>query len=141
MIDKLPVLNVVDGRPYLLDQRMIVGGEKDRSAEPVELDEKPHQALAHFRIDTAGRFVGQQKFGLGDDGAGNGGALLFPARKRRRFGIHTLTEAHPGQKLAHIGPVAGFLAPGHFQRQGDIFVSGEMVEQPEFLKNDADTPA
>src|SRR5215813_6957030 len=49
-------------------QLMIMGGDDDRGAEPVELDEQPQQPARHLRIDVAGRLVGQQQFRLVDDG-------------------------------------------------------------------------
>jgi hypothetical protein len=66
-------------RIELIHQRMIVGRDDDRRAEPVELDEQAQQAIADDRIDIAGRLVGEQQFGTADHSAGDGRTLLLAA--------------------------------------------------------------
>src|SRR5579864_37302 len=53
----------------LIHQGNIVGGDDDRGAGFVQLDEKPEQALSQLGIDVAGRLVRQQELGPGDHGA------------------------------------------------------------------------
>src|SRR5579862_1429480 len=71
-------------RVVLVHQGDIVGGDNDRGAGLVELDEQAQQALAEIRIDVAGRLVGEQKLRTGDHGARDRGALLLAAREHRR---------------------------------------------------------
>src|SRR6266536_201769 len=58
----------------------IVGGDDDRGARLVELDEQAQQPPGEHRVDVAGRLVGEQQLRPGDDGAGDCGALFLAAR-------------------------------------------------------------
>ncbi len=73
-------------------------------------------------------------------GAGDGGALLLAARKRRRLRVHPVAESHPGEEFFHIGAIFAFALALDLQRQRHVFIGGQMVEQAEFLEDDADAP-
>src|SRR5947209_2554924 len=60
----------------LIHQRDVVGGDEDRGAGFVELDEQPQQPLGERRIDVACWLVGEQELGLRDHGARDCRALL-----------------------------------------------------------------
>ena len=45
------------------------------------------------------------------------------------------------QQFDHLGAIAGLVAAHHPQRQRDVLVGGEMIEQAEILEHDADPPA
>ena len=79
--------------------------------------------------------------GLLDEGAGDRGALLLAARQDRRQHVHALAEADPFQQLDHVGAIARLLAAAHTQRQRDVLVGRQVVEQAEILEDDADAPA
>ena len=106
--------------------------------EPVELDEQPQQPARQRRIDIAGRLVGEQELGLLDQGAGDRRALLLAARKHRRQHMHALAKADPSQQFDHVGAIARLVAPAHAQRQRDILIGGQVVEQAEILEHHAD---
>ena len=54
---------------------------------------------------------------------------------------HALAETHPLQQFDDLGAVGGLVLAEHAQRQRHILVSGQVVEQPEILKDDADAAA
>src|SRR5215472_2110341 len=60
----------------LIHQSDIMGGDDDRGAGFVQLDEQPEKTLGQLRIDITGRLVGQEQLRPGDHGACDGGALL-----------------------------------------------------------------
>ena len=74
---------------------MIVGGDDHRRAETVQFDKQAQQAARHLGVNVAGGLVGEQQLGLGDDGAGDGGALLLAARQHGWEGMHAIAEADP----------------------------------------------
>ncbi len=122
--------------------REVVGGDQQGGVEPpVEFAEQPHQAVSHFIIDAAGRFIRDDQVGLHHHGAGDGDALFFAARQRRRFCVHPVAEADPAQKLHHIVAVTPLMIARHPERQGGVLVGGEMIEQAELLEHHADAPA
>src|SRR3546814_19742803 len=53
----------------------------DGDAAPVEIGQQLHDLERAFAVEVAGRLVGEQHVGTGDDGAGDGDALLLAARK------------------------------------------------------------
>ncbi len=75
-----------------------------------------------------------------DDGAGDRRALLLAARQHRRIGVDAIAEADPIEEFDYIGAIARLGPPDDAQSQGDILIGGEMVEQPEILKDDTDAP-
>src|SRR5581483_9650412 len=128
-------------RVVFVHQGNIVGGDDDGGAGFVELDEQAKKALAEIGIDVAGRLVGQQKLRPRDDGARDGGALLLAARQDRREGVDALAEPDPLQKFDHLGPIGGFLAAEHAQRQRHVLVGRHVIEQAKVLEYDADAAA
>ena len=50
----------------------------------VELPKHPHHFLAVMRVEVAGRLVGEDQLGIGDERAGDRDALLLAARKLAR---------------------------------------------------------
>ena len=85
-----------------VEQRQFVRRENDGRAELVELGKQPHQPQRQFRIDVAGRLVGEQDIGPPDHRAGNRGALLFAARQQRRQRVHALAQPHPFEQFGDI---------------------------------------
>ena len=129
------------GARHLGQQMEIVGGDDDRGAELVQRIEQIEQAPRHFRIDVAGRLVGDEQFGPADHRAGDGDALLLAARQGRRAGAGAVGEADPGEHLPDRRLEILVLDPGDAQRQRDIVEGGKMRDQPEILEDDADPPA
>ena len=76
--------------------------------------------MARDGIDIAGRFVGKQEFGLCDDGAGNGHALLLAAGQDRGQHVRLALEPDPIEKLLDIGAIGLRPDAGGAQGQGDI---------------------
>ena len=55
--------------------------------------------------------------------------------------MHALAEADPAQQLDHFAAVARLVLALHAQRQGDVLVGGQMVEQAEILEHHAHAAA
>jgi hypothetical protein len=74
----------------------------------VDAAEQIHDLPGRGRVQVAGRLVGQQQLGAADQGAGDGHALLLPARELRRQVAHARGQAQVGQHLLDApGPLAG----------------------------------
>ena len=99
------------------------------------------QPRRHFRIDIAGRLVGDEQLGPADHRAGDGDALLLAARQRRRAGAGAVGEADPGEHLPDRRFEVLVLDARDPERQRDIVEGGEVRDQPEILEDDADPPA
>src|SRR6266511_4968844 len=92
-----PFVQHEPARVVLVHQRDVVGGDHDRGARLVELDEQPQQPLRKIGIDVAGRLVGEQQLRPRDHRARDRGALLLAAREHRRERPHALAEPDPIQ--------------------------------------------
>ena len=66
----------------------------------VQAPQQLHDLAAALGVQVAGGLVGQQHGGLGDDGAGNGHALLLPARQFGRCVVFPARQADRCQRLA-----------------------------------------
>ena len=91
-------LAMLEMEPRLAEARhqaLIMGRDDEGGAEPVHLLEEPQQPDRHRVIDVAGGLVGEQQARPADDGAGDGDALLLPARERRRPRIELVGEPDP----------------------------------------------
>ena len=93
------------------------------------------------RIDVAGRLVGEQQFRLRDDGARDRGALLLAARQRRRQRGQPIAETDPAQQFDDLVAIARLGAAEHAQRQRDVLIGRQMIEQAEILEHQTDAPA
>ena len=56
-----------------------MGDHDDGVALAVDAFELVHDGEGRFGVEVAGGFVGKDDFWVGDDGAGDGGALLLTA--------------------------------------------------------------
>src|SRR5271168_4279931 len=52
--------------------------------------------------------------------------------------MHALAESDPMEQFDDFSAIAGFVAALDTQRQSDVLISGEMIEQAKILKDDAD---
>jgi hypothetical protein len=115
----------------IFDQRAVMGGDQHGRSQPVEFAEQSDQSLADFRIDIAGRLVGEKQIGTGDDGARDGDTLLLAAGQRGGSGVQAVGEPHPAQQFFHVLGVIVGTAAGEPQGQRDIVEGRKMIEQPE----------
>jgi len=55
--------------------------EQDRAALAFQLADNVPQLAARLRVESGGRFVEEQEFGIADQGAGDGQALALASRQ------------------------------------------------------------
>ena len=124
-----------------LHQRPIMGRDQHRRAHLVQFLEEIEQPDGHAVIDIARRLVCEQELRPADHRTGNGHALLLSAGQGMRQGIEMTGQADPFEQFRHIFADRRFASPRDAQRQRDIIQRAQMLDQPEILKHDADTPA
>jgi len=79
----------------------IMGDKHDGDAALfIELAEQFHQITASRRIEIAGRLVGEDDGGIGDQGAGDGDALLLAAGQFGRGVGLAVGKSHRGKRFA-----------------------------------------
>ena len=108
----------------------------------VEVGQQFHDLDRALAVEIAGRLVGEQHVGLGDDRAGDGDALLLAARQLGRGMVPPVGRGRPCR--ARPWPcsrrVALVLAAIE-QRQLDILERGGAREQVEALEDEAEIAA
>ncbi len=110
-------------------------------ARAIECFKQAQQLDRHFRIEVAGRLVGNQQVGAADHRPGNRDALLLSARQLGRKCVLAFAQLDPVEHVSHgVGQFA-LGNPGHTQRQGHVVVSREMGNQAEVLEDDTQPPA
>ena len=102
-----------------------MGHHEDRDAEVlVEAAEQFHHLAGGLGVEVAGRFVGEQRTGIGDDGAGDRDALLLAAGELGRRVAFLVGKADAGERFAShfVALLSGVAAVE--QGQLDVFQGG-----------------
>jgi len=116
-----------------------VGDHDDGHAEGLfDFNQKVHDAFAGGGIEIASGFVGEKNFGAIDEGAGDGGALLFAAGKFGGAVAGALVELYALKSLGNSRVAFAVIYFRETERQLDIFGEGHAREQVEGLKDHAD---
>ncbi len=77
-----------------------VGDEHDRrAAAPRERGEELDDLVARHGVERTGRLVGEQERAVGDDGPGDGDALLLPTREVVRVAVELLVQSDEVQRV------------------------------------------
>lgn len=138
--DELAVLDfeylVVGG-----DEAAVVGDDDEGGlAFGLEAAEDAVDFVAGAAVEFAGGFVGEEEFGLFDQGAGDGDALLLAAGEGAGAVVEAVAEADLFEQVDGAGAVFGGDAEGEEGDQ-DVFDGGEVSDQVEGLENEADLVA
>ena len=84
----------------------VVGDEEDGDAlVAVEALQEVHDFVAGFGVEVAGGFVGEDEFGLVNESAGDGDALLLAAGELVGFVVAAVVEADEVEGLGGAGGV------------------------------------
>ena len=135
---KKPLSRCSVRRAYLRGGR-IVGHHDDGLAEiAVEDLEHREDLVGAGAVEIAGRLVAQQELRIGDDRAGNGHALLLPARHFTRIVVGPVGEIDDLERGRDaLAPRLGAKVRQQ-QRQFDVLRSAEHRHQIVELKDEAD---
>ena len=97
-----------------------------------------HQPTGHFRVDIAGRFIGDEQFRPGDHRTGNGDPLLLAARQRGWTCAGAVAEADPVEHLPDRRFQVPLVDAGDAKRKRNIVEGGQMADQLEVLEHHPD---
>src|SRR5205823_1461181 len=111
--------------------------DQDRRSPRVDMVEQLHDSQRGIRIKVAGRFVGEQKGRIVDQGAGNGDTLLLAAGKLMRERVRAVSHPDHLQDLRHTLAYLPASPADNPQRERDVLIDGLVGKQAEVLKNDA----
>ena len=82
----------------------VVGDEHDRPAGGVELVEQGHDVGAGVAVEVAGRLVGEDERGLGDERPGDRDALLLAAGQLGRLVVEAIAHARAARARPSRAP-------------------------------------
>jgi hypothetical protein len=134
--DDLAVIHDGYAVAELLGFLHVVGGEDDGAALLLEgVDEIP-EVTAGLGVEAGGGLVEEEQFGVAEEGAGHGEALLLAAGKRADAG---------GALFFKLGGADGFFdgdaVAEEAAEEAEDFFDGEFVGELGFLELDADALA
>ena len=110
---------------------------EDGLTAAVDILKQAQQLVRRARIERAGRLVGKHELRLRDERAGDGHALLLAAGELIRELLQQLGNAKlPGDGRKARGHLRIRLA-GEHERQENVILHGERIEQVELLKHEA----
>src|SRR5437879_7194338 len=89
-------------------------------------------------VEIAGGLVCEQECGIGDDGAGDGYALLLSSGELFRQMVNSVSQANQRERSHHMIATLILVQFGQQKRQLDIFEGGENRDQIECLEDVAD---
>ena len=110
----------------------------DRRALLVEPLEQLHDFLPLRRVQVAGRLVGQDHRRIRDDGARDADELLLAARELSRIEILLGDDAEAIEDVGDDALALGFLDVAVGERQLDVLVDRQVVEQVIALEDEPD---
>ena len=118
-----------------------VGDHDDGGALGIQLGEQVHDLLAVLRVEVTRRLVGKDEFGLDHYGTGDGNALLLTAGELLRIVTGTVTDGHAAHDFRDALLAFGSRHTEVLQRQLDVLLHGEFVDEVERLEDETDLSA
>ena len=108
---------------------------------PVDVLDERKDGFRSGGVEGGSGLVAQEDLGVGSQSAGDGDALLLPARKLRRVGLCPVGQVDQLKQLAR--PLAGgvLFDSGKLQRKADVFLSRALHEEVELLEDHAHAAA
>jgi len=115
-------------------------GDHDDGHAGVFLDffEEHEDGLAGRTVQISGGLIGEEDFWAVDEGAGDGGALLFAAGKLAGAVGVSFAEANTVESFVDADGAVAALDFGETERELDVFLEGHAREEIERLKDHAD---
>src|SRR5690349_2576858 len=89
-------------------------------------------------MQVSGWLIGQQKFRLGNNGAGYPDQLLLPPRKLARIQIFLADDLKTVERVRHQSGAFALTIMSIGKRNIEVFVNRQIVEQVILLKNEPD---
>jgi hypothetical protein len=115
----------------------VVGHEDEGGAGgAVQVEEHVDDPMGGIAVEVAGGLVGEEQFGLRDEGAGDGDPLLFAAGELDGIVIGAVLEPDLFEKAEGVGRVGSGAA--EFQRDEDVFQGGQGWKELEILEHEPD---
>ena len=115
-----------------------MGDHDDGVALGVNALELFHDDEGGVGVEVAGGFVSEDDFWVGDDGAGDGGALLLATGELEGEVIFFFFEVEALKDFFGLDEAAGFVVAGVNKGKSDVFDDGEVGDEVEVLEDEAD---
>src|SRR5579862_7345537 len=116
----------------------VVGHHHDRPVLRLEVVEDLEHVGRVGRVEGAGGLVGQDDQRLGDDGAGDGDALLLTARHLQGAVVGPVLEPDEAEGVERQPPSRGRTHPPVEEGGLDVAGGGEVGDQVELLEHEPD---
>ena len=136
-VDEHPVLDAQHAGGAVGDA-LVVRDRHEGEALGLQLLEEGEDVGARARVEVAGRLVGEDHGGPGDERAGDRDALALAAGELRGVVVRAVGEADAGERLLRALDALLALHPGVDERRGDVLERGLAGHEVEALEDEAD---
>ncbi len=116
----------------------LVGDQHDGAPFGVEVGEDREHVLGRVGVEVAGRLVGEDQRGVGDDRAGDRDALLLAAGELGGEVVQAVGHAHRRQRPFGAAAALGAVQAGVGERQFDVGERGGAGDEVEGLEDEAE---
>src|SRR5271163_4236784 len=117
---------------------LVVGDHADGGAIAVQIAEKLHDGFAVFGVQVSGRLVSHEDERIAHQRAGHSHALLLTTGELRWVVAETVCHAHALEGVLDFLFALGGTCAAIGEWELDVFVDGEITDQVEGLKDEAD---
>ena len=117
---------------------LVVGHHADGRAVAMQVAQQFHHGFAVLGVQVTSRLVSHKDEGIADKSAGDSNTLLLTSRELRRVVLQAVRHAHAFEGVLHLLLALGGARAAIGERQLNVFVNGEVADQIERLKNEAD---
>ena len=116
---------------------LVVSDHADGGAVAVQVAQQLHDRFAVFGVQVSGGLVSHQDERIADQGAGHGDTLLLTAGELRGIVAEAMSHADALERVLHFLLALAGASAAIGERQLDVFVDGEIADQVEGLKDEA----
>ena len=124
----------------LVGDALFVGDQDDRHSGVVYLAQQIHHFLRGFAVQGAGRFVGEDDLGPGNQRAGDRDALFLSAGHFVRHVVGPVAQPQRFEVVERYGIPFFTRHPLVIERQRDVFHCIFVIDQVEGLEDESDHP-
>src|SRR5712664_623379 len=117
---------------------LVVRDHADGGAVAVQVAEQLHDRFAVFGVQVSGGLVGHQDEGIADQSAGHSDTLLLTSRELRGIVAQAVGHADALESILHFLLALAGAGSAIGERELDVFIHGEIADQVEGLKDEAD---
>ena len=128
----------VDDASSVGSESRVVSDHNNSIAGGVDIAELFHNDVGGARVEIAGRLVGEDDFGVGDEGTGDGNTLLLTAGELPGHVVFAFFKMETIEGFGGEAETMRFRITSVDEGKGNVFYNGEGRNEVKILEDEAD---